>query len=318
MRFRPEYLEWRFRDHISRITETKPVFVTTMYKVVNGELLIYDPPTRTAQKTFPLLCTVANPTILQVSDSLYFLSGGLTRKGVSNQAYKLDANYGKITPLAEMLVPRRYHGLAAIHLQSFCIFAVGGSGRVNLKSCEKFDELRNRWIYSAPLSEARRSVITMVRAERYVYVFGGHGSDPAEYSGRRFEKIERLDAAEEEGGWQPIEINADPGLMHEFWRRYTAPIQFHPINSHDILMLKGQTFLYNATESTMASFSVKCKMLNRCELSASRHGYIYFLSSETGDQAIYSHYTKKFIIKKAPVIWAPGDEAGEGDGEDDA
>ena len=197
-----------------------------------------------------------------------------------------------------MRMARKYHALAVIFSHTNYVFAIGGFNENYLNTCEKYDELHDRWTYSASCEEYKDDVIAITRDNRYIFAFGGKGFDMNNYATRRFRKIQRLDVCAEEEGWQVMHVQIDAELSKEIWKRTFSTKMFHSFNSHDIFIFKGSndTYVYNVTTSEIKKKSLACKKLEPREPSIERHGYIYYMGTEC--RPIYSHYLRQWMPRR--------------------
>ncbi|MCQ2820699.1 MAG: hypothetical protein MJ252_25835 [archaeon] len=104
----------------------------------------------------------------------------------------------KVYRKADMLSKRRAHSL--IYFNDY-IYAISGVDKLEMiKSCEKYDIYNDKWYPIPDLKYNRQNAALAIHNQRFLYAFSG-------YDGfRNVDTFERLDAKNEEAGWELFEL----------------------------------------------------------------------------------------------------------------
>ena len=143
--------------------------------------------------------------------------------------------------LAKMLYPKQNHSLALVRSYAYYIYTIGGNTGFQLRLCERYDSLHNRWLRVSNLLKTRRRAATYVHNNQFIYVFAGDGTiSLVAIIAPHLSCIERLDVADEEQGWMDVTPRMSSTIAKAKISRFLEFIpqnSIHPMYPNTIIIL---------------------------------------------------------------------------------
>ena len=220
-----------------------------------------------------------NYASIQIFDKIY-ISGGASNDTKENNLVQLDPDACDLVALSPMIYPRMRHKLVGVMRDRIKIYAIGGKWEEDyLTTCEKYDVEADEWELGPSLNEKKFDIAASAFSNAWIYVFGG-------YNGKQLSSVERLNLAEEGGGWKMLFISGIKPSQH-----YSAA----QINKDQILLF-GMTAVYvfivnggaNETILTTKTMAKSASYIGETGSDICSKGNIYSINSKSGgDMHIY-------------------------------
>ena len=241
----------------------------------------------------------------QISNQIYFTGGGLPESDTEEQTFFATAVRVTIhstlettnEKLPNMLVARASHTLVALANKE--IYAIGGCNSTgDLKLCEAFDILKNKWKKCPSLTENKIWVSVCSFNNRYLYAFGGGASQDSETNSNVIEFYDTtLSDAKQ---WSRVTLNKGK----EFFQRciFVGVMQVSPEN---ILIFGGHVDKDASCDSFL--FSPSTRQFTECGKLAKRDEFyrtkpeilgneLMIVGSAQSDLHIYNTVSKMWTI----------------------